>query len=95
MHWVALEARLTGDIYEGGSVHARLAEAGTEWFRADRSQLLPLLPTRKGRLYSQILIYAFARSNSYLELNPHPHPTPHPLPSLHQLTVYELIKRLI
>lgn len=94
MHWVALEARLTGDIYEGGSVHARLAEAGTEWFRADRSQLLPLLPTRKGRLYSQILIYAFARSNSYLGA-PCWTPTPHPLPSLHQLTVYELIKRLI
>lgn len=33
---------------------------------ADRSQLLPLLPTRKGRLYSQILIYALPPSNFYL-----------------------------
>lgn len=33
---------------------------------ADRSQLLPLLPALKGRLYSQILIYALACSNFYL-----------------------------
>jgi len=37
-----------------------------QFLSADRSQLLPLLPTRKGRLYSQILIYAQPRSNFYL-----------------------------